>query len=158
LAAAAKKIGEYDLIICGEGSADAYNQQVAPRLAALLEIPAITYVRQLAVEGSRIVATRKLGNCTEVVTVEGPAVISVLPELNKPRIPSLKQVLGASKKPSSEIKVTELGLAQEELMPKVISLSVKGFVMNRKTNIYKESNQADNIDKLIASLAKEGLC
>lgn len=158
LAAAVKKIGEYDLIICGEGSTDAYNQQAAPRLAALLHIPAVTHVQQVAVEGTKIIATRKLGSCTEVVTVDGPAVISVLPEINKPRIPSLKQVIGASKKPSAEIMLTELGLEQKDLMPKVTVLSVKGFVMNRKNIIYKEPNQADNIAKLVTSLTKEGLC
>jgi electron transfer flavoprotein beta subunit len=158
LAAAVRKIGPYDLILCGEGSADAYNQQVAPRLATLLGIPAITFVKQLKVEGSRIVATRKLGDCTEVVTVEGPAVVSVLPEINKPRIPSLKQVLGAAKKPSEELKVADLGLGAEELSPKTVSLSVKGFVMNRKNIIYKEASQADNVAKLVASLGKEGVC
>lgn len=158
LAAATKKAGTYDLIICGEGSSDSYNQQVAPRLAELLGIPAITYVQQLSVEGTKVIATRKLGNCTEVVTVEGPAVISVLPEINKPRIPSLKQVLAASKKPSEEVKLTDLGLSAAELTPKVISLSIKGFVMNRKNVIFKEADQADNIAKLVASLAKEGLC
>lgn len=158
LAAAARKIGPYDLILCGEGSADAYNQQVAPRLATLLGIPAITFVKELKVEGSRIVATRKLGDCTEVVTVEGPAVVSVLPEINKPRIPSLKQVLGAAKKPSEELKAADLGLGAEELSPKTVSLSVKGFVMNRKNIIYKEASQADNVAKLVASLAKEGVC
>lgn len=158
LAAAVRKIGSYDIILCGEGSADAYNQQVAPRLATLLGIPAITFVKELKVEGSRIVATRKLGDCTEVVTVEGPAVVSVLPEINKPRIPSLKQVLGAAKKPSEELKAADLGLGAEELSPKTVSLSVKGFVMNRKNIIYKEANQADNVAKLVASLAKEGVC
>ena len=90
--------------------------------------------------------------------MDGPAVISVLPEINKPRIPSLKQVIGASKKPSAEIMLTELGLEQKDLMPKVTVLSVKGFVMNRKNIIYKEPNQADNIAKLVTSLTKEGLC
>lgn len=157
LAAAIRKIGPYDLIVCGEGSSDSYNQQVAPRLAALLDIPALTFVQELAVDGDRFVATRKLADCTEVTTVEGPAVISVMPVINKPRIPSLKQILGAAKKPSEELKVEDLGLKSDELLPKVVSLSVKGFVMNRKNIIYKEANQDDNVVKLVASLVKEGL-
>ena len=158
LAATIRRIGPYDLILCGEGSSDAYNQQTAPRLAALLGIPAVTFVHQLALDDGRIVATRKLGDCTEVATVEGPAVVSVLPEINKPRIPSLKQVLAAAKKPAEEIKVADLGLAAGKLSPKVTSLSVKGFVMNRKNVIFKEALQADNVAKLVASLAKEGVC
>lgn len=158
LAAAIRKNESYDLIICGEGSADSYSQQVAPRLATLLGIPAITFVQKLSIDGSRTIATRKLGDCTEVVEVEGPAVISVLPEINKPRIPSLKQVMAASKKPSQELKIADLGLVTQDLQPKTISLSVKGYVMNRKNILFKDSNQADNVAKLVASLAQEGVC
>ncbi len=157
LAAAIRKTGPYDLIICGEGSSDVYNQQVAPRIAALLDIPAITYVKSLTVEGSRTVATRKLGNCTEIAAAEGPVVISVLPEINKPRVPSLKQVLAAAKKPSVEIKVAELGLSGEDISPKATCLSLRGYVMNRKNIIFKDASQADNVARLVASLAQEGV-
>lgn len=158
LAAAVKKAGAFDLILCGEGSSDSYSQQTAPRLAALLDIPAITFVQQLTVADGRVVATRKLGDCTEEVTVTGPAVISVLPEINKPRIPGLKQVMAAAKKPSEEIKVADLGLSDGELTPKVRCLALKGYVMDRKKVILKEANQADNVAKLVASLTQEGLC
>ncbi len=158
LAAAVNKIGAFDLILCGEGSSDSYSQQTAPRLAGLLGVPAITYVQQLTVVDGRIVAIRKLGDCTEEITVTGPAVISVLPEINKPRIPGLKQVMAAAKKPSEEIKVTDLGLAAEKLTPKVRSTSLKGYSMDRKKVIFKEANPADNVAKLVASLAQEGLC
>jgi electron transfer flavoprotein beta subunit len=157
LAAAIRKNESYDVIICGEGSADSYSQQIAPRLATLLGIPAITFVQQLTMEDGRVIATRKLGDCTEVVEVQGCAVISVLPEINKPRIPSLKQVMAAAKKPSEELKVAGLELTGEELEAKTVSLSVKGYVMNRKNIVFKEANQADNVAKLVASLAQEGV-
>jgi len=158
LAAAIRNNESYDLIICGEGSADSYSQQVAPRLATILGIPAVTFVQELSIDGSRIIATRKLGDCTEVVEVQGSAVISVLPEINKPRIPSLKQVMAASKKPSQELKIADLQLSTEDLQAKTVNLSVKGYVMNRKNILFKETNQADNVAKLVASLAQEGVC
>jgi electron transfer flavoprotein beta subunit len=157
LAAVIRKNGPYDLILCGEGSSDVYNQQVAPRLGSLLGLPTVTYVQKLELQGNRVVATRKLADCTEVATVEGPAVISVLPEINKPRIPSLKQVLGAAKKPATEIKLADLGLSAAELSPKTTRKALKGFVMNRKNVVYKETDQAVNVAKLVASLAAEGL-
>lgn len=157
LAATIKKQGPYDLIICGEGSSDAYNQQIAPRLGALLDIPAITYVAKLEMDGNGLRATRKLSDCTEVAAVSGPAVISVLPEINKPRIPSLKQVLGAAKKPSSEIKLTDLELSDSDLEVKTKRLEIKGFVMSRKNKIFNDSDQAKNVDQFISSLASEGL-
>lgn len=158
LAAAIKKIGQYDLILCGEGSSDSYSQQTAPRLAALLGIPAITFVQKLTVVDGKVVATRKLGDCIEEITVTGPTIVSVLPEINKPRIPGLKQVMAAAKKPSEEVKISDLGLKAGELSPKVRVLSVKGYVMDRKKVIFKEANQADNVAKLVASLAQEGMC
>jgi electron transfer flavoprotein beta subunit len=158
LAAAIRKIGPFDLILCGEGSSDAFNQQTAPRLAALLSLPCLSFVQKLSVEGDVVTATRKLEGCTEQVTVRGPVVVSVLSEINKPRIPSLKQVLGAAKKPNVEIKIAELGLQPEELTPKAVRKSVKGFVMQRKNVIFKETSAAENVAKLKASLAAEGLC
>jgi len=158
LAAAIRKLGSYDLILCGEGSSDLFNQQTAQRLAALLGLPCVSYVKNMNVDGDYVRATRKLEDCEEEVTVKMPAVIQVLSEINKPRIPSLKQVLGAAKRPNQEIKVSDLGLKPEELQPKAARRSVKGFVMQRKNIIYKEANAAVNVAKLAASLAAEGLC
>jgi electron transfer flavoprotein beta subunit len=158
LAAAARKLGQYDLILCGEGSSDLFNQQTASRLAALLGLPCLSFVQKLSVEGDSVKATRKLEERVEVVSVKGPVVIGVLSEINKPRIPSLKQVLGASKKPNEEIKIADLGLKPEDLEAKAVRKDVKGFVMKRKNVIYKESSAADNVAKLKGSLASEGLC
>jgi electron transfer flavoprotein beta subunit len=158
LAAAIRKLGTYDMILCGEGSSDLFNQQTAPRLAALLGLPCLSFVQKLSVEGDSVTATRKLEDCQEVITVKGPVVVGVLSEINKPRIPTLRQVLGAAKKPNEEIKVADLGLKPEDLLPKAVRKSVKGFVMKRKNVIYKESSAADNVAKLKVSLASEGLC
>lgn len=157
LAAALKKIGSYDIIICGEGSADTYSQQVGPRIAALLGIPAITFVSEVTVEGNKVVAVRKLGNCTETAIAEFPVVISVLPEINKPRIPSLKQVLGAAKKPATAWKISDLNLNVNEVTPKNTVKLVKGYTMSRKNIIYKDGSAAEKAAKLAASLQKEGV-
>jgi electron transfer flavoprotein beta subunit len=157
LAAAIRKLGSYDLILCGEGSSDLFNRQTAVRIAALLGLPCVSFVQKISVEGDTVKATRKLADCTEMATVKGPVVISVLSQINKPRIPSLKQVLAAGKKPNEEIKITDLGLTPEALQPKSVHKSVKGFTTKRKNIIYKESSAAANVAKLSSSLAAEGL-
>jgi len=98
LAAAIRKIGPYDIIITGEGSSDQFNQQTAPRLAALLGLPCLTLVHKLDIDGEKVSVTRKLADCTEQAVTQGPVVVSVLSDINKARIPGLKQVLGAAKK------------------------------------------------------------
>ena len=157
LAAAIRKLGPYDLILCGEGSSDLFNQQTGERLGALLGLPCVSYVERLSVEGDTVKATRKLADCTEVATVKCPVVLSVLHQINKPRIPGLKQVLAAGKKPNKEIKITDLGLTPEALQPKSVHKSVRGFVAKRKNIIYKESSAAANVAKLASSLTTEGL-
>jgi electron transfer flavoprotein beta subunit len=157
LAAAIQKLGTYDLILCGEGSSDSFNQQTAPRLAALLGLPCVSFVLKLSVEGGTVKATRGLGDCTEVATVKGPVVLSVLGQINHPRIPSLKQVLGANKKPKQEIKIGDLGLAADKLQPRAVPKFERGFVTKRKNIIFKEANAAANVAKLEAGLATEGL-
>jgi len=157
LAAAIRKAGPYDLILCGEGSSDLFYQQIPARLAALLELPCVSFVQKLTLEGPVLTATRSLGDGTEEVRVTGPAVVSVLGEINKPRIPSLKQVLGASKKPSEELPLAGLGLTEAELEPKALRRAPRGFLMNRKNIIYKDADPAANVGKLVASLEAEGL-
>lgn len=156
LAGAIDKIGDYGLIICGEGSADQYSQQVGPRLGALLGIPALTFVSEVHIEGDFVIATRKLGDCSETVKAKLPAVVSVLPEINKPRIPSLKQVLGAAKKPVVEWKIPDLGL-DEQTVAKVKVRKIQGAVMERKNIIYKDGANSDKINSLLKDLQKEGL-
>ena len=158
LAAAIRKLGPYDIILCGEGSSDLFNQQTGTRLAAILGLPCVTYVEKLTVEGDTVKATRKLADCTEVATVKCPVILSVLHQINKPRIPSLKQVLAAGKKPKKEITITDLGLKPEELQPKAVRKQVRGFVAKRKRNLCHESSMAANVTRLVSSLATEGLC
>lgn len=157
LAAAIDKIGDYGLIVCGEGSADQYSQQVGPRLGALLGIPALTFVSEVRLEGDTVIATRKLGDCSETVKAKLPAVVSVLPEINKPRIPSLKQVLGAAKKPVVEWKISDLELGEQQVAAKVKVRQIQGAVMERKNVIYKEGTTNEKVDRLLDNLYKEGL-
>ena len=157
LAAAVKKEGPYDLIICGEGSSDTYNQQIASRLAVLLNMASVTFVKEITKNGSGLMAVRKLDDCTEEIMIGGPAVISVLPEINKPRIPTLKEVLSAARKPSVELKLSDLALSAEDLTPKTVRICTKGFVMNRKNIIYKDSDAAVNVRAFVAALKQEGV-
>jgi electron transfer flavoprotein beta subunit len=157
LAAAVGAIGPFDLILCGEGSADSYSQQVGPRLASLLGIPAITFATGIECQDSKVMVTRKLGDCVETTAAALPVLVTVLPEINKPRIPGLKQMLGASKKPAIELALSDLGLSGEALTPKIRMKVLKGYSMSRKHLIFKEGLLPQNIELLVAGLSKEGI-
>lgn len=95
------KAGEYDLILCGDGSADDYAQQVDVQLADALGLPVVTAVSAVSVEGAVATCDRMLETQLQTVQVDLPAVISVVPDIALPRIPGMKDILAAGKKPSS---------------------------------------------------------
>ncbi|MFZ7103401.1 MAG: electron transfer flavoprotein subunit beta/FixA family protein [Peptococcaceae bacterium] len=158
LAGMLKQIGEVDLIICGEGSGDDYSQQVGPRLAALLGYASLSFVNKVELTPAGIKAERKLEDGVEVVEVNGPAVVTVLPDINKPRIPSLKQILAAKKKPATELAAAELGLREEDCRPKLTTLSIAGSVMERKQiRMNSEGVPVEEaVEKLVKQLELEG--
>ncbi len=139
LAALIQKIGDIDLVICGEGSSDSYSQQVGPRLAALLGYGSLSYAAGVQLQGSEIIAERKLDSGLETVKTHLPAVITVLPEINKPRIPGLKQILSAKKKPSTAVTLAEIGWAGKELVSPVKITGTQAAVMERKQIKVNES-------------------
>nr|WP_295970680.1 electron transfer flavoprotein subunit beta/FixA family protein [uncultured Bacillus sp.] len=132
LAEATKKIGDVDLILCGEGSGDQYSQQVGPRLAALLGYELVTYAAKVEVDGMEVTVERKLDDGIEVVKVQAPAVITVLSEINQPRIPGMKQILAAKKKSAEEITLSDLGFTTEQLDTPVKVTNVGPCIQDRK--------------------------
>ncbi len=91
--------GGYDVIICGDGSADDYAQQVDVQLAARLGLPSVSAVTKLAVEDDGLTVERTLEDVMEEVVVPLPAVVAVSPDVAVPRIPGMKDILAAGKKP-----------------------------------------------------------
>ncbi len=89
------------------------------------------------------------------VTTESPfpVLITVTKEINEPRLPSLMQILGAANKPINEWSADSL---TKKLEPKVETLELKGVSMERKNIIYKDDVD-DSVNKLVDSLAKEGV-
>ena len=94
-----EKLGGFDIVICGDGSADNYAQQVDVQLAYLLGAPSVNGVVTLQVEDGVVKATRKLEDAIEEVELSTPCLISVSPEIALPRIPGMRDILKAGKKP-----------------------------------------------------------
>ena len=151
---AIEKNGTYDIVLCGEASIDQFSGQMGPRIAGLLDIPQITYVKKLEVEKEKITADRDAGDT--IVTMESsyPVLITVTKEINEPRLPSLMQILAASNKPIHEWEGNELLKTVEE---KTVTHRVTGITSERKNKIYQEENLEDSIKKVVDDLFKEGI-
>ncbi len=153
LTEAIKKIGEYDIILCGEASIDLFSGQIGPRLAGLLDIPQITYAQSVNAEKDKITADRNMGDKSVTTESSYPVLITVTKEINEPRLPSLMQILGAANKPINDWTVESLA---DGLNPKIDAVELNGVSMERKNIIYKDDVD-ESVKNLVDSLAKEGV-
>jgi len=153
LTEAIKKIGEYDIILCGEASIDLFSGQIGPRLAGLLDIPQITYAQSVNAEKDKITADRNIGDKSMTIESSYPVLITVTKEINEPRLPSLMQILGAANKPISDWTIESL---VDGLNPKIDAIDMNGVPMERKNIIYKDDVD-ESVKNLVNSLAKEGV-
>jgi len=129
---------KYDLILCGEASIDEFSFQIGPRLAQTLGIPVLTYARKMELKDKEVVVERNLENRYEVAKARLPALVTVTKEINEPRIPTLLQILGASKKIITEISPTKQEAGIE-------TLSITAIEMKRKEVILKDIGELARI-------------
>lgn len=110
LGAAAQKV-DFDLIICGDGSADLNAQQVSILLGETLQIPAINGVKKIvSITADTVIVERELEDEIETLSMPLPAIIAVTSDINVPVIPSMKAILGAAKKPVQAWTMADIGL------------------------------------------------
>jgi len=100
LAEAIKKIGTYQLILCGRQASDWDQAQVPAGIAEFLGLPSVTAVQKVEPQGDMIRVQRLLEDGYEVLDVRPPCLVTVSNEANKPRYPTLKGIMAAGKRKS----------------------------------------------------------
>lgn len=108
--AAALKEGNYDVVLCGQQGVGGDNSQVPAILAELLDLPQVTMVVKLEINGDSFKAEREIEGAHEIVEGTLPVVISAQKGLNEPRYPSIKGVMAARRKEIAVKGRAELGL------------------------------------------------
>ena len=103
--------GNYDLILFGRMATDTAHGTVGPMTAELLELPCVTAISQLDIQGARGTARRDLEGASETVEFPLPAVLTIDEGIARPRLASLKGIMAAKKKPL-EVKPAQLGKSQ----------------------------------------------
>jgi electron transfer flavoprotein beta subunit len=112
LAAAIKKIGDFDMVVAGRSGIDGNTWATAVQVAALLDVPQISYVAELkAVDPAArtITAVRLTEGGRETVSSQLPVAITVVKEINEPRYPSFIGIRKASKAPIPTWTAADLG-------------------------------------------------
>jgi len=118
LAKTIEKIGEVDLVICGKQAIDGDTAQVGPGIATRLGIPQLTYVakvREIDPAKKKIVVERMLENGREVVECSLPVVITVMKDINEPRLPSLLGIKKAAKATIPTWTAKEIGVDENRV-------------------------------------------
>jgi len=159
LAAAVTKILDYDLIICGAYSEDLFAFQTGPRLAEICNLPQLTYATKISLEASKVIVERELENERQVMESKLPCLVTVVREINEPRLPTLMAIMAASKKPLLTWSAADLNLVEDELghngaLNEILRTTV---ISGDRKRIVFEGDSKELALKLVKTLHEEGL-
>jgi electron transfer flavoprotein alpha/beta subunit len=98
LAQAIRKIGDYSIIFCGKQASDGDTAQVGPGVSTHLDIPQVTYVKKIEeIDENKAKVERMTEEGYDIIETPLPVVLTVVKEINEPRLPSLKGKMRAKK-------------------------------------------------------------
>jgi len=161
LAAAIRKLGPVDLVLCGKQAIDGDTAQVGPGLAVRLGIPYVTCVGELAVlEDRRTFRLKRVcDDGFDILELEIPALLTVLATLNTPRVPSLKGKMRAKKAEVTVWGKDELGLESRRVglagsPTQVVSTRIPSFQARREM---LPGTAEEQVETLVRRLKEAGL-
>lgn len=148
LTAAIKKMGEYDLILCGREAADTDSGQTGSGIAELLGIPSVTLARKIKVSDKLATVERVVSDGIEVLEVPLPALVTVSSEVGTLRTAALAGIMAAQKKPMQTWNAQELGVDPSKLK-KTVLVGLTQPVRESKCDVVKGATP----DETAAALA-----
>lgn len=96
LSCAIKKVGAFDVVICGKQASDGDTAQVGPGISTHLNIPQVTYVKKIEeISDNKAKVERMTEEGYDIVEAPLPCLFTVVKEINTPRLPSLKGMMKA---------------------------------------------------------------
>jgi electron transfer flavoprotein beta subunit len=148
-----------DLVILGQQAADADCYVMAAAVADHMRRPLVTQVAELSLDGSTLRAKRQTEHGYDVIEAPLPAVISVSDAINTPRLPSIKAIMGAKKKPTDVVSAADAGIDAS----RVGAAGAKSVVAAISPPPSKESGQriedsgGDSAPAIVQFLAERGV-
>jgi len=162
LAQAVRKLGPVDLVLCGEGSADLYFQQVGLQLGEMLHLPTLNAVSKIELiqdagsSPNTLRIERSLEDELEILEVPLPAVLSVTTDINQPRLPTMMEILKASKKTVTEWALSDLELDGSP-QGQIEVLDVRAPVQVQRKKVMIPGTPEEAAQALVGYLNKEGI-
>jgi electron transfer flavoprotein beta subunit len=149
LCAAIRKIGAFDLILCGRQASDWDNAQVPLMLAELLDVPQLTFAKQVEVEGDRVIVHRQTEDGYQVVEGPSPCLVTVTAGIAEPRYASLKGIMAARSKEVKMLSLADLGVEKGEPAESVESVEDAAA---REAGEIVEDDGTVGVEKIMAVL------
>ncbi|PFK27113.1 electron transfer flavoprotein subunit beta, partial [Bacillus cereus] len=115
---------EVDLILGGNVAIDGASGQVGPRVAEALNIPYVTTITKLEIDGTNVKIERDVEGDTEVIETSLPVLVTAQQGLNEPRYPSLPGIMKAKKKPLEEVELDDLDLEEDDVEAKTKTIEI----------------------------------
>lgn len=145
---------EYDIILGGYMAVDDGSAQVGPRLAELLNIPHISTITKLTIEGETVEVEKDVEGDVEYVQSKLPILVTAQQGLNDPRYPSLPGIMKAKKKPLERLDLDDLDLDEEDLEGKTKTLEVF-LPPEKEAGKVLEGDTEDQVKELVQLLKNE---
>ncbi|MCL1600396.1 MAG: electron transfer flavoprotein subunit beta/FixA family protein [Actinomycetia bacterium] len=109
LSAAIAKEG-FDLVVAGMESTDGYTGTVPQMMSEILDVPCLSFARNVEVEDGNVTIERQTASGYEVVSAKLPALLAVTAGVVEPRYPTFKGIMQAKSKPVDTLTASDLGV------------------------------------------------
>ena len=157
LSEAIRRLGGFDLILCGRQASDWDNAHVPLGVAEMLGLPSVTVAQGVEVVDGGVIVQRVLPDGYEVVEAPLPALVSVSNELGEPRYPTLRGIMAASRKAPTRWSASDLALDPARLKPRLNVLDLFVPVSDKGCEYIEGEDEADAGRLLALRLREDNL-
>jgi electron transfer flavoprotein beta subunit len=157
LATAIRKLGGFDLIICGRQASDWDNAQVPLGVAEILGLACITLGKKVEVKDDKAVVERLIPDGYELVEAPLPALVTVSNELGQPRYPTLRGIMAATRKRPTIWSAADLEVDAGQLEPRITLHELFVPQRTQECEIIEGDDEADAARKLALKLREARL-
>ena len=153
LAYAIKKIGTYDLVICGRQAADWDLGATGSMIAEYLGIPVLTRAKKIEIADGKLRMERISVHGNETYEAIMPALVTVSSEMGKPRMPSGWGIINAAKKPVTSWAQSDLGADPGKVSGRNTLIKLYASSNERKCELITGKNTAEAVGNLADVIA-----
>ena len=137
LAGVIKKL-DFDIVFAGRQAIDGDTAQVGPEIAEHLDLPQVTYVQDVKVEGDSLIVNRALEDGYQVVEVKTPCLLTAIEELNEARYMNIADIFATNDDQIKVMTADDIDVDKDEL-------GLKGSPTKVKKSMTKEVKGAGEI-------------